>query len=144
LLLSIAVMFALATPGQRLSGTIGDLGVTVDGLLMACEHILRLLLLLASLALLHERLGTPGMMAGLHWLLRPLAGWQALRERIVVRLMLVLDYVESAPAGDWRHWLSADVAGPSRLELAVMPMRRRDWAVLGLLMVVGLATRWLA
>jgi hypothetical protein len=104
LLLSIAVLFALATPGERVPGGIGDLGVTYDGLRLAAEHILRLVLLLASLALLHEHLGTTGMMAGLHWLLTPLAGWRTLRERIVVRLMLVLDYVETSPGGNWRDW----------------------------------------
>lgn len=145
LLLSIMVLFALATPGQRLSGSLGDLGLTVDGLLLATEHAIRLLLLLATLAVVHERLGTAGFMAGLHWLLAPLAGWRTLRERIVVRLMLVLDYVETAPLGDWRAWLVADMAGPNRLHLAVRRARLADWAMIALLLGSSLvAIGWLA
>lgn len=138
LLLSITIMFALATPGERLPGTVGDVGVTYDGLALGAEHLLRLTLLLATLALLHERLGTTGMMSGFHWLLAPLAGWQALRERIVVRLMLILDYVETAPSGDWHAWLSADLPGPDRIGLMVPPPRAKDWAVLILLALSGL------
>lgn len=145
LLLSIVVLFALATPGQRVPGSLGDLGLTIDGLLLAAEHAVRLLLLLATLALVHERLGTAGFMAGLHWLLAPLAGWRTLRERIVVRLMLVLDYVETAPLGDWRAWLVADMPGPDKLHLAVRPARSVDWAMIVLLLCASIAAMgWLA
>lgn len=130
LFLSIILLFALATPGQRLPGVAGDLGLTQDGILLAAEHALRLLLLLASLAVVHERLGTPGMMVGLHWLLAPLARWRTLRERIVVRLMLVLDHVENAPAATWRDWLNRDIGGPDRLPLAVGALHVADWLAL--------------
>jgi len=142
LLLSIVVMFVLATPGQRVPGIVGDIGVTFDGLTLAAEHLLRLTLLLATLALLHERLGTGGMMAGFHWLLAPLSMWHALRERIVVRLMLVIDYVESAPVGNWRQWLSGEASVPEHLNLAVAPLRRLDWAVVVLLGALALAGVW--
>lgn len=133
LFLSIVLLFVLATPGQRLPGGVGELGVTSDGVLLAAEHGLRLLLLLASLAVVHERLGTPGMMVGLHWLLAPIARWRNLRERIVVRLMLVLDHVENAPAASWREWLDRDMEGPDRLTLAVGSPRMADWLALVLL-----------
>lgn len=135
LLLSIALMFLLATPGQRLPGALGDMGVTLDGVSLALEHILRLLLLLASLAIVHERLGTIGMMAGLHWLLAPLAHWRTLRERIVVRLMLVLDHVESAPATSWREWLDRDLPGPDRMTLDAGNFTLLDWTVFAMLAV---------
>ena len=143
LLLSIVVLFALATPGQRLPGAPGDLGLTVDGLLLAAEHAIRLLLLLATLAFVHERLGTAGFMVGLHWLLVPLAGWRTLRERIVVRLMLVLEYVENAPLGDWRAWLVAQMPGPDKLHLAVRPVRLADWVMIMLLGFSIIAMGWL-
>jgi energy-coupling factor transport system permease protein len=130
LFLSIAVLFALATPGQRLPGFAGDLGITHDGLLLATEHALRLLLLLTSLAVVHERLGTPGMMAGLYWLLAPLTRWRSLRERVVVRLMLVLDHVENTPAATWRDWLNKDLVGPDRLGLSVGSLHLVDWVAL--------------
>jgi hypothetical protein len=138
LLLSIAVLFTLATPGERLPGATGDLGVTYDGLLMAAEHVLRLTLLLSSLAMLHQHLGNDGLIAGLHWLLAPLAGSRELRERIVVRLMLVLDYVETEPRGGWRGWLSGETSGPERLSLVTGRIGYLDWIVLALLTAAAL------
>lgn len=141
LLLSIVVMFALATPGERLPGIGGDAGITYDGILLAAEHFLRLVLLLATLALLHERLGNAGLIGGLYWLLSPLSRGRKLRERIVVRLMLVLDYVEAGPAEGWRGWLRRDVPGPVSLSLSVV---QAGWADRLLLLLVGvsLAAWW--
>lgn len=137
LLLSIAVLFSLSSPGERLPGSIGEAGITYDGLRLAAEHVVRLVLLLSSLAVLHERLGNNGLIAGLHWLLRPLAGLRQTRERIIVRLMLVLEYVETEPRGGWRAWLSGDVSGPDRLVLVTGTTKGVDWAVLALLAVVA-------
>jgi hypothetical protein len=103
LLLAIAVLFAFATPGERLPPPLGGLGLTVDGLMAGGEHLLRLVLLLATLAWLWRALGSDGLLSGLHCLLHPLG---SVRDRIVVRLVLALDYVErERPPGDWRAWL---------------------------------------
>jgi hypothetical protein len=148
LLLSIAIMFALASPGQHLPGILGDFGVTYDGLELAAEHSLRLILLLVTLALVHEVLGTNGLMAGLHWLLAPLSGWRSMRERMVVRLMLVLDYVEATPVGNWRTWLAPglfeSIKGSDAIDLAVYSAGAIDWAVIGLLATLALLAGWLA
>jgi energy-coupling factor transporter transmembrane protein EcfT len=129
LFLSIAVMFAFATPGLSAPGIWGQLGVTLDGLGLAAEHVLRLLLLLNTLALLHEHLGTDGFVAGLYWLLGPVARWQSLRERILVRLILVLEFVEKGNLR-WQDWLGAADEGPQSLALAIRQPRLIDWAVL--------------
>lgn len=144
LFLSIAVMFALATPGERLPGALGDMGVTWDGLSLAAEHVLRLSLLLASLALLHEHLKTEGLMAGLYWLLSPLSGLRRLRERIVVRLMLVLEQAEKPVARDWRAWLDSGNDGDSddgaaQVTLSTGRAGAVDWIVLGFLGFLGAA-----
>lgn len=141
LLLSIAVLFGFAVPGERLPGVLGDLGMSFDGLYLAAEHVLRLVLLLSSLALLHERLGNGGFMAGLHWLMAPLGHWRASRERVIVRLMLVLDYVENEPAAGWRNWLEAEASGPERLALVTRPAHTLDWLVL-LLLAMATALGW--
>ena len=128
LLLTIAVLFALATPGGKLPRLLGEAGMTWDGLHQGLEHVLRLVLMLAALALLHKRLGNDGIVTGLHWLLTPLADWRDLRQRVVVRLMLVLDHVDNAAPGHWRGWLTEDdAAGADRLTLSVRPTRLRDW-----------------
>lgn len=131
LLLSIFVLFVFGTPGERLGGTIGDLGVTRDGLVLAVEHLVRLVLLLAALAAVHEYLGTSGLMAGLYWVLAPLAPFRSLRDRIVVRLMLVIEYVEAPNNQDWRTWLSGkDESGPPSLSLSVRSVTALDWLIM--------------
>jgi ascorbate-specific PTS system EIIC-type component UlaA len=105
LLLSIGLLFIFFTPGEYLPGFAGVLGMSREGLQLAAEHLSRLLAMLTSLALLHERLGTQGLLAGFYWLMRPF-GW---RDATVVRLMLVLEYAERQEARKgWRYWLAAD------------------------------------
>lgn len=140
LLLTIMVLFAFATPGERLPAFAGDTGLTWDGLHQGVEHVLRLVILLAALALLQANLGNDGIMVGLHWLLAPLARWRNLRQRIVVRLMLILDHVENAAPGNWREWLVADdLAHSGRLTLFVRPTRIRDWLVFAIVTAMVLA-----
>lgn len=143
LLLSIALLFAFATPGLLVPGLPGTLGMTQDGLLLAGEHLARLLLLLATLALLHERLGTEGFVSGLYWLLAPLGGrWGGLRERIVVRLMLVVEYVETDRRG-WKSWLAeTNDEGPQELHLAVRPAHWQDRMAVLLLGIAVAALAW--
>jgi hypothetical protein len=134
LFLSIALLFAFATPGLSMPGPLGQIGMTQDGLLLAAEHLARLLLLLAMLSLLHERLGTAGFVTGLYWLLGPLCFWHDLRERIVVRLMLVVEFVESGNVGGgWREWLGEADTGPQGLMLTTRSPHWPDWLVLALL-----------
>jgi len=138
LLLAIAVLFVVATPGERLPGPAGAAGLTVDGLLLAAEHLLRLVLLLATLGLLLGLLGRAGLLAGLHCLLAPLG---VRRDRLVVRLLLALEYVDGdeRPQG-WRDWLDGRlVPGPERLSLHVPHLRRIERAALALLAVAALA-----
>lgn len=125
LLLAIALLFILATPGERLPGPAGTFGLTVDGLAIAAEHVLRLLLLLTTLAWLLRALRHDGLIAGLYCLLQPLG---RRRDRIVVRLLLALEHVETdAPAQEWRAWLHAEGdGGIERVSLAVAELRAFD------------------
>jgi hypothetical protein len=136
LLLSIVLLFAFATPGRPLLA-----GTTAEGLGLAAEHGLRLTLLLASLAIVHEILGNAGLLTGLHLLLAPLASWRQLRERIVTRLLLVLDYVENGPGpGGWRAWLSeSKEGGCDRLQLPAYPFGMIDRLVLATLASAAVA-----
>lgn len=138
LLVSIVVLFAFATPGVALPPPWAGLGLTWDGLQLAAEHVARLILLLASLSVLHEFLGTEGIVSGLYWLIGPLAGRHGLRERIVVRVMLVVEFVESG-SGGWREWLSDSDVGPHSLSLGLRAWHWQDWVVL-LAVVLGVTT----
>lgn len=142
LLLAIAVLFVAATPGERLPGLPGTLGLTRAGLDLAAEHLLRLVVMLASLAWLLEMLGRAGLLASLYCLLAPLEHGRRLRERIVVRLLLAIDEVENSAGRNWREWLNeapAAAAPQSSLQLLVPPLRARDRILLVLLGVAATA-----
>lgn len=110
LLLSLLLLFLFATPGEYLPGLVGQMGVTYEGGTQGGEQIARLLILLLSLALLHEHLGNQGLMTGLYWLLQPFA-W---RDVTVVRLMLVLEYVEQkSSVAAWRQWFADEADLPA-------------------------------
>ncbi|MCX8017906.1 MAG: hypothetical protein N2690_08430 [Rhodocyclaceae bacterium] len=135
LLLSLAILFLFFTPGEYLGGGWGALGITYEGLRHAGEQLARLVAMLASLAWLHERLGTFGLLAGFHSLLAPFPG----RERTVVRLILVLESVENAPRADWRSWLApppGSIAPTERLTLPAPRFRRRDGALVAFAIMV--------
>lgn len=139
LLLSLATLFLFFTPGEYLPGFWSNFGVTYEGIHQGAEQLGRLLAMLGSLALLHERVGTQGLLIGLHWLLRPLP-W---RETTVVRLMLVLEFVERQPADGWRAWLAnaadnADDRECRNYRLAVPAMQWQDWLLLGIWLSAGI------
>lgn len=131
LLLSIGVLFLFFSPGEYLPGLAGRMGLTYEGVTHAGEQIGRLLAILLSLALLHEGIGTPGLLAGLYKLLGPFS-W---RETTVVRLMLVLEFVEDKRVTGWREWLSegahADSAERNHFALVMPHLRRLDLALMG-------------
>lgn len=144
LLVSLAVLYPFATPGEYLPGIFGEMGLTYEGLHQGGAQIGRLLVLLASLAVLHRAVGTPGLLAGLYCLLKPFP-W---REATVVRLMLVLDHVEQKQQVGWRQWLMpeapAEAEQPGRLVLVRPGFHWCDGVVLGaavgVLLVVALAS----
>ncbi len=138
LFLALAALNLFATPGEYLPGSAGDIGLTFEGLWQGLGHTGRLLALLSSLALLHQRVGNTGLVAGFYTLMKPLP-W---REATVVRLMLVLDYVEHEKVAGWRDWLSPGPAlaqEPQRIHLPRFSFSWRDTLVLGLvpLMIMG-------
>jgi len=143
LLLSLLLLFLFATPGEYLPGMAGQLGVTLEGLVQGGEQIGRLLILLLSLALLHEHLGNQGLMTGLYWLLQPFA-W---RDVTVVRLMLVLEYVEEkSSVATWRQWFADEADLPEIVEgatcrLVLWPIGWPD-RLLILMLGVGMLILW--
>lgn len=122
--ISLVVLYLFATPGEYLPGILGDIGLTYEGIHQGGEQIGRLLAMLTSLAMLHQMLGTRGLLAGLHCLLKPFPG----REATVVRLMLVLEYVEQKHQIGWREWLLPNFQGEGPLsDSLVLDMPRFHW-----------------
>lgn len=133
LIASLVLLFALATPGVYLLPALGSLGPTEEGMRLGLEHLLRLVFVLASLAVLLQMTGLEGLVTGLYGLIWPLS-WLGLdRGRVALRLMLVMQYVEQSPPGrQWREWLQGEIASgePMRLRLQAVPLRAADFAVL--------------
>lgn len=128
LLLTLWLILAFNTPGEAFR----DLAwaPTYEGVAEANLQAVRLLVILACLAWVFERLGHDGMVAGLWGLLQP-AGKAGLDvERVVVRLSLVLENLQTPPAkGEWKRMLAADnsaVGGRETLHLSLMPWAPRD------------------
>ena len=106
LILSLMLLFAVATPGVYVLPSLGSIGPTLEGIRLGFEHLMRLLFVLATLAVLLHVTGVEGLVVGLHGLMQPLS-WLGLdRGRVAVRLMMVMHYVEQAPPGrHWREWM---------------------------------------
>lgn len=96
LMLVMLVMFGWMTPGTPLPLTPG---ATHEGLLLAAENLVRLLIALSVVALILQTLRPPALVAGMRSLLAPLALLNISRDRIAVRLALTLNEVEASRSG---------------------------------------------
>lgn len=131
LLITVGAIYLLATPGVYLPGAAGNLGLSFEGVEQGFVQIARIVALLLSLAILHELMSTQGMLKSLHCLLHRFSWGEA----TVVRLMLVLDYIEGKSQIAWREWLkpAEETCGAAdRFVLVQTPFRRIDvFMVLG-------------
>lgn len=93
LLLTMLVMFGWLTPGTPVPLIPG---ATQEGLLLAADNLARLLVALATVALILKALSPPELVAGIRSLLAPLALLKISRDRIAVRLALTLNEVEAS------------------------------------------------
>jgi len=128
LLFVLWVILAYNTPGEAFHDY--SWAPTYEGLAEANLHAVRLLLMLACLAWLFNRLGRDGLLSALWGLLLPLRGLGLDVERLLVRLSLVLENLQSPPEkGAWKQMLVArpDFAhGPSTLQLSQPAWRLLD------------------
>jgi len=91
---------------------------TREGLALAALHAARLLAVVCAVAVLLERLSLQRLVGGLHALSRPLRVIGVPPERLALRLLLVLRYVEASPRGhgraQWRDWLLPELDDDKR------------------------------
>lgn len=143
LLLALALIFCWGTPGVYVLPELGWLGPTFEGFWLGATHVARLFVVLALLAVLLETTSLEDLVAGLFGLLRPLVCLGFDRERIAVRLMLVLHYVERRPAkklGDWLHPLhDAESEQPDTIPLVRRALATSD---IGVLVALAAASVW--
>ncbi|MDR3213418.1 MAG: energy-coupling factor transporter transmembrane protein EcfT [Azoarcus sp.] len=145
LLLAILVLFAWFTPGEAVFMDWPRLSPSREGLLLAFAHGGRLLAVVCWVAILLARMPPDRLVSGLYALARPCAALGLSAERIALRLLLVLRYVdaESGNGRDWRHWLLLP-AGDG-VETVRLVRERPGFAdvVVLTLTVVALAVWWL-
>ena len=137
LLLSLIVIFAWGGAGDPLWD--GALAPTVEGCRDALTHAARLLLVLVTVAAFLEAMPLSDLLAATHVVLRPARRVGLDADRAVVRLMLVLRYVETLPRPrDWRVLLDAPpVSVCERVEVSDWPLGAADYFVASALVVAA-------
>ena len=136
LLLSLIVIFAWGVAGDPLWD--GAWAPTVAGCRDALTHAARLLLVLFTVAAFLEAMPIADLLAATHVVLRPARRVGLDVDRAVVRLMLVLRYVETLPRPrDWRVLLDTPpVSVCERVEVSDRPLGAVDCFFLGALVVL--------
>ncbi len=131
LLITLVVLFAFFTPGEVLVSALGHASPTREGLALAASHGTRLLSVLVVVALLLETIDERTLVSGLMSLAAPLGVLGFPVERLALRMLLVMAYVERPPEGGWRALL--DEAAPSAVGLRVrrQPLAMRDRFLIG-------------
>ena len=113
LLLAIVIVFAGLTPGEALFVDWPELSPSREGVVLALEHAGRILSVVFCVSILMQSMSISRLVGGLHALLRPfeVVGFPA--DRVAVRTLLVLTYVNAERVPDWKTWLrdDAEVAG---------------------------------
>jgi len=143
LLLSLLVILAWGGAGEPLWNS--DLAPTHEGLFEALTHLGRLLLVLMAVAAFLETMSFSDLFTASHTLFKPLRYFRLDPDRGIVRLMLVLHYVEKLPRPrDWRSLLEVPAAITNEeIEISYQPLRWRDYCLLvtGALALIGFCFR---
>ena len=135
LLLAILVLFAWFTPGVAVFMDWPELSPSREGLLLALVHGARLTAVVCWVAILLARMPADRLVSGLYALLRPCAVFGVPAERLALRLLLVLRYVDEAREDgrngrNWRYWLDESAVHTEPVRLGCERPGFRDAAVL--------------
>ena len=135
LLIILVVLFAFFTPGEALVSVLGRAGPTREGLALAASHGVRLLSVLLLVALLLETTDERTLVSGLMSLAGQLGVFGFSVERLALRMLLVMAYVERPPQGGWQALLAAPADTPPGEVLRVC---RQPLAVIDMLLIGAL------
>ncbi|MCL4757593.1 MAG: hypothetical protein KJZ96_04530 [Rhodocyclaceae bacterium] len=147
LLLAIVVLFAGFTPGEAMIPDLPHLSPSWEGAVLAMEHAGRVLAVVCCVALLLRALPPQQLVGGMHALLRPFdfLGVSA-ADRIAVRTLLVLEYVQNASVRDWQEWLREGRNPSEAAQIQVARQALRWWDIValltGFLLLVALGVKW--
>ena len=132
LLISLVAIFSWGVAGEPLWS--GAYAPTYEGLIEGATHLGRLLLVLVGLAAIQETMPFYDLLAATYTLLRPLRVVGLDPGRGVVRLMLVLRYVEALPRPrDWRVLLEE----PAASEIETLEISHHDFRWCDIFVVIS-------
>ena len=124
LLFSLLAVFAWGTAGEALWNS--GWAPTYEGVMEASKHLGRMLLVLMLVAAFLEYMPLADLISATHALLLPFRRFGLDTTRGVVRLMLVLRYVETLPRPrDWKVLLDAPESSTS--EIVEIEQRAAGW-----------------
>lgn len=146
IMLSLLIIYAYSTPGTALIATWGVYAPTLEGLMDGALQLLRLLVILASLAMLLSWLDRDQFIGGIYTLAYPLRWFGISRERAAVRLALTLHYAEPTmgeAAVDWRGAIYRALEMPT-VKMGQVELPQPHWRAIDGIGLIGCAAMlWL-
>jgi energy-coupling factor transport system permease protein len=148
LMLSLLLIYGYSTPGLAIFTALAQFSPTQEGVHDGVLQLARLLVALAGLAILLDKLHRQHWMAGLYTLFLPLDWLGLSRERFAVRLALTLHYAELAMLRGTQRWqdiLSSLSEQNNEVDTQVLtlPIYRYTFAD-GLLLTLASLLLWLS
>lgn len=141
IVLAIVILFAGFTPGEALLVDWPRLSPSREGVLLAYEHAARVLVVVLLVSLLLERMPPQRLIGAIHALMRPFGRLGFPADRVAVRTLLVLRFVEAESPPKWHEWISDDRNDlHEAIKVGREPFGVLDWLVLSLLAALALAT----
>lgn len=147
IIITLTLIYAYTTPGDAVWAQLGLLSPTKEGLLDGGMQLVRLLSVLAGLAVLLAVVPLPQLIGGIYFLMYPLRWFGLSRERFAVRLALTLEYAESAmrdTASDWKssfgEMLNPNLSAISPIEIPQQRFGALDviLVAIGITIMVGM------
>ena len=108
IVIAIVILFAGFTPGEALIVDWPQLSPSREGIGLAYEHAARVLTVVLLVSLLLERLPPQRLVGAIHALMRPFGAVGFPADRVAVRTLLVLRFVEAENPPRWQEWISDD------------------------------------
>lgn len=137
LLLTLWLVLAYGIPGDLWQGMAW--APSIEGMAAANLHVMRLVVLLGTLAWLFCKLTHQQFIVSLWVMTFPFRRLGMDSDRTVARLALVFDYLEQAPPkGSWRHFLDEPAEGGQVLETLQLMIPR--WQGRDTLWLTGMLT----
>lgn len=148
IVIAIVILFAGFTPGEAVLVDWPRLSPSREGLWLAYEHAARVIVVVLLVSLLLEHLPPQRLVGAIHALMRPLGRIGFPADRVAVRTLLVLRFVEAEKPPKWHEWISDDSNDlHESIEVGREPFGWVDRLVLGGLVVfvvvmLGWWLRW--